>query len=70
MNLIHELSAVLNRASAENGSNTPDFILASYLMDCLAAFDKSVNAREAWYGREKISPGGSLPNDAEKESGS
>ena len=45
-----ELTALLNRHSLESGSNTPDFILASYLMDCMAAFDKSVTARERWYG--------------------
>jgi hypothetical protein len=27
-----ELSAALNRYSAENGSDTPDFILAEYLL--------------------------------------
>jgi hypothetical protein len=44
------------RASAENGSNTPDFILAQYLTSCLAAFDEAVNAREKWYGREPQFP--------------
>ncbi|MGE0406585.1 MAG: hypothetical protein AB7O65_09810 [Candidatus Korobacteraceae bacterium] len=42
----------LNRFSAENGSDTPDFILAQYLIDCLGAWDKAVTAREKWYGRE------------------
>lgn len=41
----------INNVSAENGSNTPDFILAEYLLDCLAAFDKASRARERWYGR-------------------
>jgi hypothetical protein len=30
---------VINRHSAENGSDTPDFILAQFLTDCLCAFD-------------------------------
>ncbi len=51
--LTHELAAVVNRHSAENGSNTPDFILAEYLGGCLAALDRAVNAREKWYGREE-----------------
>jgi hypothetical protein len=42
----------INAVSAENGSDTPDFILADYLIDCLAAFDKTVNARSEWYGRK------------------
>ena len=46
-----ELEKVLNRYSQENGSNTPDFILANYLIHCLVAFDTAVNAREGWCGR-------------------
>lgn len=47
------MESILNIASAENGSNTPDFILAQYLLRCLEAFDEAVNAREKWYGRDK-----------------
>jgi hypothetical protein len=46
-----ELESVINRHSQENGCNTPDFILANYLINCLLAFDTAVNARERWYGR-------------------
>lgn len=46
-----EISNLLNKYSAENGSDTPDFILAEYLMGCLAAYDKAVQTREKWYGR-------------------
>lgn len=45
-----EIVRAINRVSAENGSNTPDFILADYLVSCLAAFDRAVQARERWYG--------------------
>ncbi len=47
-----EIEQAINRVSAENGSNTPDFILADYLLGSLAIFDASVKAREKWYGRE------------------
>lgn len=47
-----ELTSLLNRYSVENGSNTPDFILANYLLDALAAFDTAVRDREVWYGRK------------------
>jgi hypothetical protein len=47
--LRQEIERAINRHSAENGSNTPDFILAEYLTDCLAAFDKAVAARETFY---------------------
>lgn len=43
-----ELSNIINRYSRENGSNTPDFILAAYLDNCLAAFDLAVRTREEW----------------------
>lgn len=45
------LQTLINQHSQENGSNTPDFILASYLNDCLKAYNSAVTAREAWYGR-------------------
>lgn len=43
-----EIAQVLNRYSQESGSNTPDFILAQYLVDALAAFDRATNARTEW----------------------
>jgi hypothetical protein len=46
-----EIESVINKHSRENVSDTPDFILAEYLTDCLAAFDKGVRERERWYGR-------------------
>ena len=46
--LTREIAAVLNRHSLENASNTPDFILAQYLLGCLAAFDVATQQRETW----------------------
>lgn len=45
-----ELSGLLNRYSAENASNTPDYILAKYMMACLMAYSEAVNDRDKWYG--------------------
>ena len=45
------LEDLINRHSRENGSNTPDFLLAEYLAACLDAFEKAVNERDQWYGR-------------------
>ena len=45
------IAFALNCESAENGSDTPDWILAEYLLDCLATWDKAVQAREKWYNR-------------------
>jgi hypothetical protein len=47
-----ELEGLINRHSMENGSSTPDFILAKYLAKCLTTFDETVLARETWYGRQ------------------
>lgn len=51
-----ELEEVINKHSMESGSNTPDFILAEYLNDCLIAWDKGVKHRDQWYGKE-LKPG-------------
>ena len=50
MSLEQELAKVLNCHCAENGSNTPDLILAEYLIACLAAFNVASMKREHWYG--------------------
>lgn len=47
-----ELEILINRHSMEGGSNTPDFILAEFFADVLTVFDRTVQAREKWYGRE------------------
>lgn len=47
-----ELSALINKHSAENASNTPDYILAMYLDACLLAFNTAVQQRETWHGRD------------------
>ena len=46
-----DLETLINRHSMENGSDTPDFILAEYLCDCLASFEVASCRRERWYGR-------------------
>lgn len=50
MTLRDEIREAINKASAESNSNTPDHVLAAYLMDCLAAFDVATNRRDRWYG--------------------
>ena len=55
-----ELTILLNKCSQENGSDTPDFILAKYLCQCLQNFNEAVNHREKWYGRERKKDSGGL----------
>jgi hypothetical protein len=44
-----ELAELINKYSMENGSDTPDFILASYLIGCLDNYAKIVNERDGWF---------------------
>jgi hypothetical protein len=46
-----QLEGLLNTHSMENGSNTPDCILAFFLCRCLEAFDAAVARREGWHNR-------------------
>lgn len=46
------LRRVINRFSQENGSDTPDFILAQFLIDTLTAWNVATRRRETWYGRD------------------
>jgi len=48
-----ELEILINQHCIENGSDTPDWILAKYLQECLNNFNATVNKREEWYGRQK-----------------
>lgn len=50
-NFREKLGHLINYESLENGSDTPDFILAEYLADCLTAFDKAVTRRSKWYAQ-------------------
>lgn len=56
-----ELVHLLNKHSAENESSTPDFILAEYLIQCLAAFNYAVRYRATWYGCIDYPGKGSVP---------
>lgn len=46
-----ELQTLINQHSQENSSDTPDYILARYLVRCLEAYNFAVFQREKWYGR-------------------
>ena len=45
-----ELEHLLNRHSLENGSNTPDFLLATFMVQCLGAYNRTTRERDRWYG--------------------
>ena len=52
---IKELELLLNRNCMENGSNTPDFILAKFLRGCLESFNTATSKRDRWYGVDRFS---------------
>lgn len=45
-----ELESLINSCSIENESNTPDWMLADYLMTCLDDFADVMTKRDKWYG--------------------
>lgn len=45
-----ELEELLNKYCEENNSNTPDFILASFVSRCLDLWNEHTNKRDIWYG--------------------
>jgi len=44
-----ELESLLNKHSMENASDTPDWVLANYLIGCLEVFNETVKIRNKWY---------------------
>ena len=49
MSLAIEIRSVLNKFSVENESDTPDWILADYLLKCLDAFNHATVERDLFY---------------------
>ena len=46
-----DLKNLINFHSMENGSDTPDWILAEYLLGCIRVFESAMIDRETYYGR-------------------
>jgi len=64
-----DLTALLNRYSQENGSDTPDFILADYLLACLATWNTQVVRRDQWYGTGRCALGTNTATTGEDPQG-
>lgn len=54
---LSDLTSLINCYSMENGSDTPDFVLAQYLTACLTTFDRTVRLRDGYRNPE----GGNCP---------
>lgn len=61
-NFKEELEHLINKHSMKNGSNTPDFILANYMTECLAAFNKAAEAVHTWCTNKEV-----IPKQSEQE---
>lgn len=48
-----DLVHIINKHSKESGSNTPDYILAEYMGNCLKAFHHATRLRDNWYGGKR-----------------
>ena len=47
-----ELISLINRHSMENQNDTPDWILADYIMNCLYTFTVASKKRDDWWGHK------------------
>lgn len=52
--LYEDLRKVLNHHSVETGSDTPDIILATYLIDTLKVWNKTIRRRNVWQNDHKF----------------
>jgi hypothetical protein len=59
-----DLAEVINRHSVENVSNTPDIVLAAFLVECLDAFDVAVNERTALAAKTDERPAAEQDGDS------
>jgi hypothetical protein len=60
--LERDLERLLNQHSVENGSNTPDYVLASLLKATLDTWELHMKERDRWWGNRSIlGPGNSHP---------
>lgn len=54
MSFREELKHVINKHNMENGSDTPDYILARFLIETLDAFDSAVERRDRHHGNPSM----------------
>ena len=50
MSFEKDLENLINSHSLENESNTPDFIMAAFLVETLRRLNIAIKARDNWYG--------------------
>jgi hypothetical protein len=43
-----KIQEIINKNSLENGSNTPDFIIANFMVDSIDLLNKAIRRRDEW----------------------
>lgn len=56
LDFLKELTQLINRYSMERDSNTPDYILAEYLYQCLDSYNFAVNSRKNFFNNPTEEP--------------
>lgn len=62
-----DLEQLINRHSMENGSNTPDFILAEFMMNALQSYERAIYQRTSWHGNQVCKADPFVSSDPPKE---
>lgn len=57
----------INKNSLENESNTPDFIIAEYLVNCLKNYNETYKMKIEWHSVGSIKHDLNIANDKIKE---
>ncbi len=56
MSFTQELAVLINKYGKDNQCNTPDYILANYMNDCLGSYMFAVKRKEKHEGQTKEEP--------------
>jgi len=51
---VDDLALVINKHSAEQDSNTPDFILAAFAANVIVAYGNALKERKRWYAEDAV----------------
>jgi hypothetical protein len=65
MSFQQDLENLINSHSLENYSDTPDFILAQFIVKCLEAWNDAVCTRDKWYDFQNMFNSDELANHNE-----
>lgn len=48
-NFKKDLETLINKYNIESGSDTPDFVLTEYIVNCINSFNSIIRNRDKWY---------------------